>query len=342
MNPALSPQTTGFLPSRSTNAVTSSSTDGSVTTVRTISPRSCTGAGWKKCTPTTRPGWALAVEISVTDSEEVFVARIAVGETIVSSSRKIPFLISRDSTTASTTKSASARSFISVVSVIRPRISACSASVILPRFTARPVECSRCWRPRARASSLISTPTTARPVRAKTSAIPAPMVPSPTTPTVWSSRGESGDWGALLVMPGIVSRASSRAHRELVHWPVTNFAADFGRTPQLHPRRADEGPTGLLSQPGADRSPMPHVSPSRSQFPTLLTVASAVQVVAAVLVLGDLLPFVLLLVSALLTAWSAFRLQRRLLSLHGVAGFAEALSEGDLTGTLAADDTTPL
>jgi len=87
---------------------------------------------------------------------------------------------------------------------------------------------------------------------------------------------------------------------------------------------------------------MPHVSPSRSQFPTLLTVASAVQVVAAVLVLGDLLPFVLLLVSALLTAWSAFRLQRRLRSLHGVAGFAEALSEGDLTGTLAADDATPL
>ena len=59
------------------------------------------------------------------------------------------FLTSSDSTTASTTKSASARSFIAVVSVIRPSSSACSASVSLPRFTARAVECSRCWRPRS-------------------------------------------------------------------------------------------------------------------------------------------------------------------------------------------------
>ena len=106
MKPALSPQTTGFLPSRPTSAFTSSSTSGSVTTVRMISTRFCTGAGLKKCTPMTRPGWALAVEISVTDSEEVLVARIASGATIASSSRKIPFLTSSDSTTASTTKSA--------------------------------------------------------------------------------------------------------------------------------------------------------------------------------------------------------------------------------------------
>ena len=72
-----------------------------------ISTRFCTGAGLKKWTPMTRPGWALAVEISVTDSEEVFVARIASGATMPSSSWKICFLISSDSTTASTTKSAS-------------------------------------------------------------------------------------------------------------------------------------------------------------------------------------------------------------------------------------------
>ena len=66
MKPALSPQTTGFLPSCATSAVTSASTCSSVTTVRMISTRSCTGAGLKKWTPMTRPGWALAVEISVT------------------------------------------------------------------------------------------------------------------------------------------------------------------------------------------------------------------------------------------------------------------------------------
>ena len=79
MKPALSPQTTGFLPSRPTSASTSASTAGSVTTVRTISTRFCTGAGLKKCTPTTRPGRVLAVEISVTGSDEVLVARIASG-----------------------------------------------------------------------------------------------------------------------------------------------------------------------------------------------------------------------------------------------------------------------
>ena len=37
--------------------------------------------------------------------------------------------------------------------MIRPSSSACSASVSLPRFTARAVECSRCSRPRSTASS---------------------------------------------------------------------------------------------------------------------------------------------------------------------------------------------
>ena len=196
MKPALSPHTTGFLPSRSTRAVTSLSTCGSVTTVLMISTRFCTGAGLKKCTPMTRPGWALAVEISVTLSEEVLVARIASGATMPSSSWKICFLISSDSTTASTTKSASCRSLSVVLSVIRPSRSAASASVSFSRLTAREVECSRCWRPRATASSFSSTPMTANPLRANTSAIPAPMVPRPTTPMVVNVRGS----GACSVM----------------------------------------------------------------------------------------------------------------------------------------------
>ncbi len=144
MKPARSPQTTGLLPTLSSRRSTSASTSGSVTTVRITSTRRCTGAGLKKCTPTTRPGLWLAVEISVTDRDEVLVARIASGLTMSSSSRKTDFLISMDSTTASTTKSASARSFMLVVKVIRPSRSACSASVSLPRATARAVECSRC------------------------------------------------------------------------------------------------------------------------------------------------------------------------------------------------------
>ena len=79
MKPALSPQTTGFLPRSPSSACTSARTSGSVTTVRMISTRFCTGAGLKKWTPTTRPGLELAVEISVTLSEEVLVARTASG-----------------------------------------------------------------------------------------------------------------------------------------------------------------------------------------------------------------------------------------------------------------------
>ncbi len=57
MKPALSPQTTGFLPSLRTRSLTSASTCPSVTTVLMISTRPWTGAGLKKCTPMTRPGW---------------------------------------------------------------------------------------------------------------------------------------------------------------------------------------------------------------------------------------------------------------------------------------------
>lgn len=206
MKPALSPQTTGFLPTASTSACTSASTWSSVTTVRTISTRFWTGAGLKKWMPTTRPGRELAVEISVTERLEVLVASTASGATIPSSSRNSAFLVSSDSTTASTTRSASVRPLRSVVKVIRPSSSACSASVILSRFTARAVECSRCSRPRARPSSSFSTPTTAYPLRANTSAMPAPMVPRPITPIVEKLRVSPVEGG--VVMSRMVARGN--------------------------------------------------------------------------------------------------------------------------------------
>ena len=109
-----------------------------------ISTRFCTGAGLKKWTPITRPGWRLAVEISVTLRLEVLVARMVSGFTMPSRSRKIDFFTSIDSTTASTTKSASARSFRLVEKDTWPSSARWSSSLSLPRFTARAVECSRC------------------------------------------------------------------------------------------------------------------------------------------------------------------------------------------------------
>ena len=79
MKPALSPTTTGTLPSRSASALMSSMTSSSVTTVRMTSTSLSTGAGLKKCIPITCAGRDVATEISVTDSDEVLVARIARG-----------------------------------------------------------------------------------------------------------------------------------------------------------------------------------------------------------------------------------------------------------------------
>ena len=108
MNPARSLIVTSTLPSRAHSASTSATTSGAVTTVRMISTSFITGAGLKKCMPTTRLGRDVATEISVTLSEEVFVARIASGLQTRSSSAKICCLRSSCSGTASTTRSTSA------------------------------------------------------------------------------------------------------------------------------------------------------------------------------------------------------------------------------------------
>ena len=77
MKPARSPMTTGSLPSEAAKATASSTTSCDVTTVRTISTNERTGAGLKKWMPTTFAGRPVATAMSVTDSEEVFEARIA-------------------------------------------------------------------------------------------------------------------------------------------------------------------------------------------------------------------------------------------------------------------------
>ena len=87
---------------------------------------------------------------------------------------------------------------------------------------------------------------------------------------------------------------------------------------------------------------MPDMSASRHHLPTLLALAGAAQVAAAVLVLGSALPTILLLLSTLLTVVAALGLRRRMLSLGSVAGYVEELAQGDLTGTLAVHDDAPL
>ncbi len=68
----------------------SSTTSGAVTTVFTISTSFITGAGLKKCMPMTWFGRVVATEISVTDSDDVLVARIASGLQTLSSFAEDP------------------------------------------------------------------------------------------------------------------------------------------------------------------------------------------------------------------------------------------------------------
>ena len=77
MKPGVSLQATGSLPSRWANANAVSKASSLVCAVRTTSTSGSTGAGLKKCMPTTRSGVCVASAICVTESAEVFVARIA-------------------------------------------------------------------------------------------------------------------------------------------------------------------------------------------------------------------------------------------------------------------------
>ncbi len=73
--------------------------------MRTTSTSFNTGAGLKKCMPTTRSGRPVTSAISVTESADVLVARIASGSSTESSSLKTAPLVAMSSMTASITRS---------------------------------------------------------------------------------------------------------------------------------------------------------------------------------------------------------------------------------------------
>ena len=86
--PGVSWQRTGVFPIRSPTTIAVSTASSPVSSARTTSTSGISGAGLKKCMPTTRSGAAVAEAISVTDSAEVFVASTASGPQILPSSAK--------------------------------------------------------------------------------------------------------------------------------------------------------------------------------------------------------------------------------------------------------------
>ena len=122
--------------------------------------------------------------ISITGSVEVLVARMASSLHTSLSSRNSSRLVARSSTIDSITRSQSARSCRREVAVTRARVASRSSAVSLPRSTCLASDLSReatmasadsCWRDRR---------TTVWPLLAATSAMPEPMIPEPTMPTL--------------------------------------------------------------------------------------------------------------------------------------------------------------
>ncbi len=187
MNPGRSPTDTGDLPRARANSAAESAAPVVVSTVRTTSTSSITGAGLKKCRPTTRSGRVVAAAIRVTDSAVVPVASTVSGGQSRSSSANSSRLSSSRSGISSITSPARAAAPRSWPKPIRPSSADRSSALIRPRSTEWAVDSSIRSRAASAAAASSSMPITSRPLRAVISAIPAPMVPRPTTATTGKS-----------------------------------------------------------------------------------------------------------------------------------------------------------
>ena len=157
-------------------------TAGSVSRDGITSTSGSTGAGLKKCRPTTRCGCRVPAAMRATEIDDVLVASRHSAETMSSSRSKSARLSSASSRIASMTTPASANPESPVSYEIRPRISS-TGSVSKPLRLARSTDAATLACPRASAISSLSTATTSQPARAATSTMPDPMTPQPTTPT---------------------------------------------------------------------------------------------------------------------------------------------------------------
>ena len=133
-------------------ACASASARGEDSTPAITSSRRISGAGLKKCMPTTRSGWLAPFAIAVTSSEEVFVASTHSSLTISESFAYISCLSSRRSGAASITSSQSAKAAMSSTGSRRSEAAAASSSVSLPFTISLRSPSSALAMPRASAS----------------------------------------------------------------------------------------------------------------------------------------------------------------------------------------------
>ncbi len=151
----------------------------------TTSSSRISGAGLKKCIPTTRSGRLAAPAIAVTSSEEVLDASTHCSET--TSLESVPnnwCLSSRRSGAASITSPQGCRSWRSGAGSRRAAAALASSSLQRPRSAPRSRCRLICSIPRSSASGIGSCSSVLAPASAASCAIPAPIVPAPATPIV--------------------------------------------------------------------------------------------------------------------------------------------------------------
>ncbi len=176
--------TTSRLPRAWVHSSAARTVSSAVRSVTTTSTSAEAGTGLKKCMPRNRSGRFRAEASSVTDRELVLVASTVRSPTAFSAAANIRALRAASSGTASTTRSAPAgRSSTEAVTVTRSSTRAAGPSS-LPRSSARRRPPATRSRAASAASRPLSTTTTSEPAVAKDWAMPAPMRPPPTTPTV--------------------------------------------------------------------------------------------------------------------------------------------------------------
>ncbi|KWC10610.1 hypothetical protein WL46_00925 [Burkholderia ubonensis] len=182
MKPSHTPARTGVFFSffASSNAV--ATTSGLTRAGTTISSSFITLAGEKKCRPITSDGRSMLAAIRSMSRYDVLVASTAPGLHARASSANTACLTAMSSNTASITTSACASASYDVLPLKRAIRAACAAGVIRPFATRPSYTFSTCARPRASDASSRSIIVTGSPASSAATAMPAPIVPPPTTP----------------------------------------------------------------------------------------------------------------------------------------------------------------
>ncbi|MOA21349.1 hypothetical protein D3C78_1418370 [compost metagenome] len=149
-----------------------------------ISTSGIFSTGLKKCRPMNLPGSGTAFASPVIGNVDVFEAMTASAPTTCWAAEETLALRSRSSNTASMIRSQPARSASLSDGVIRANTSSRFKASICPRATFLSSNAAECALPFSAATRLTSLSTTSMPAEALTKAIPAPIIPAPSTPTL--------------------------------------------------------------------------------------------------------------------------------------------------------------